>query len=136
VKPPPSADAITIAETLDLLDARFAAVAAAAERRGFASWVGSDISLGRAPNIGEMLLRALEHLRHRTNTKDAHCRFRRALGDVLPMGPLDAPVGGWRRAAMMGRARAGRIGLRRASRPVRCVVMRPAAGAPQAERVT
>lgn len=105
MKPSPSADAISIAETLELLDNSFAAVTGAVERRGFALWVGSGISLGRAPNVGEMLVRALEHLRHRADPKDANCRFRRALSDALDKSGLDAarragirldlPVGDW-----------------------------------------
>ncbi len=89
VSPEPSADAITIAETLDLLDNRFAALSAAVERRGFAIWVGSGISLGRAPNVGEMLGRALEHLRQRADPTDANCRFRRTLGQAVEMSGLD-----------------------------------------------
>ena len=89
VSPEPSADAITIAEALDLLDGRFAALSAAVERRGFALWVGSGISLGRAPNVGQMLGRALEHLRQRANPADANCRFRRALVRALEMSGLD-----------------------------------------------
>jgi hypothetical protein len=100
-----SAATISVAEVLELLDNSFAEVSAAAERRGFALWVGSGISLGRAPSVGSMIERALEHLRRNIDATDANCRFRRALEDALAMSNLlpakrlatflDHPVDRW-----------------------------------------
>jgi hypothetical protein len=84
----PSAATVSIAEVLHLLDNSFADVSAAAETRGFALWVGSGISLGRAPSVGSMLERALEHLRRNIDATDANCRFRRALEEALAMSDL------------------------------------------------
>ena len=87
----PSADAITIRETLDLLDGPFEAVSAAIAQRGFALWVGSGISRRRAPNVGEMLGLALEHLRQHINPADVNCRFRNALENAIALSHLPAP---------------------------------------------
>lgn len=101
----PSAATVSITEVLHLLDNSFADVSAAAETRGFALWVGSGISLGRAPSVGRMLDRALEHLRRNIDATDANCRFRRALEEALEMSDLlpaerlairlDRPVDSW-----------------------------------------
>jgi hypothetical protein len=87
---PPSADGITIAEVLELLENKFAAVAAVAERRGFTFWIGSGISRGRAPDVGKMLELALERLRHRVDPHDPNCKFRRALDEALGKSGIDA----------------------------------------------
>jgi hypothetical protein len=87
---PPSANIITIAQALELLDNNFAAMAAATERRGFTFCVGSGISRGRAPDVGRMLKRALEHLRQRADPNDANCKFRRALREALGKNGIDA----------------------------------------------
>jgi hypothetical protein len=101
----PSAATISITEVLYLLDNSFADVAAAAETRGFALWVGSGISLGRAPSVGSMLECGLEHLRRNIDAKDAKCRVRRALEEALAMTDLspterlaicfDRPINSW-----------------------------------------
>jgi hypothetical protein len=101
----PSATTVSIAEVLHLLDNSFADVSAAAETRGFALWVGSGISLGRAPSVGSILERALEHLRRNIDATDANCRFRRALEEALALTDLlpaerlairlDRPVDSW-----------------------------------------
>ena len=75
-------------QVLNLLDGPFAAVSAAVERHGFALWVGSGISFGRAPSIGPMLERVLEHLRQRVDPDLADCKFRRALNEAIEMSGL------------------------------------------------
>jgi hypothetical protein len=100
-----SAATITVRQVLDLLDNEFAEVAAAAGRRGFALWIGSGISLGRAPSVGMMLERALEHLRQNIEPGNPDCRFKRALDEALGMSnlsdaelaaiPLGDPVDSW-----------------------------------------
>ena len=101
----PSAATIRVNQVLDLLDSEFAEVAAAAGRRGFALWIGSGISLGRAPSVGMMLERALEHLRQNIEPGNPGCRFKRALDEALGMSnlsgaeraaiPLGDPVDSW-----------------------------------------
>jgi hypothetical protein len=86
--PAPSAATITVRQVLDLLDNEFTEVAAAAGRRGFALWIGSGISLGRAPSVGMMLERALEHLRQNIEPGNPDCRFKRALDEALGMSNL------------------------------------------------
>src|SRR6266705_1906183 len=88
--PGPTAATITVRQVLDLLDTRFAEVAAAAGRRGFALWTGSGISLDRAPSVGTMLERALEHLRQNIEPGNAGCRFKRALEEALAMSSLSS----------------------------------------------
>src|SRR5712691_7877693 len=101
----PSAATITVRQVLNLLDNEFAAMAAAAGRRGFALWIGSGISLGRAPSVGMMLERAVEHLRQNIEPGNPGCRFKRALSEALGMSnlsdaeraaiPLGDPVDSW-----------------------------------------
>jgi len=94
-----------VRQVLDFLDNEFAGVAAAAGRRGFALWVGSGISLGRAPSVGTMLEHVLEHLRQNIDAGKPNCRFQRALDEALRMSnlsdaelaaiPLSDPVDSW-----------------------------------------
>ncbi len=101
----PSAATITVRQVLNLLDSEFAEVAAAAGQRGFALWIGSGISLGRAPSVGMMLECALEHLRQNIELGNPGCRFKRALDEALGMAnlsdaelaaiPLGDPVDSW-----------------------------------------
>jgi hypothetical protein len=103
--PGPTAATITVRQVLDLLDNEFALVAAAVARREFAFWVGSGISLGRAPSVGAMLERALEYLRRKIEPGNPSCRFRQALDDAIRMSglsdaessaiPLGEPVHTW-----------------------------------------
>src|SRR5262245_53511480 len=103
--PGPTAATITVRQVLDLLDNEFALVAAAVARRGFAFWVGSGISLGRAPSVGAMLERALEHLRREIDPGNPSCRYRRALDEAIRLSdlsdaerapiPLGEPIDAW-----------------------------------------
>jgi hypothetical protein len=90
---PPSigkaANEITVAETLTLLDSDYTAVAKAFNNRGFALWVGSGISFGRAPSLGTLICLVIEHLRTRLSTKDDADRFGRALKKILHMAGLE-----------------------------------------------
>ncbi len=58
----PNATDISVGEVLEKLDSEFAPMAAALANGEFALWVGSGISR-RAPNLGDLISRALEHLR-------------------------------------------------------------------------
>lgn len=88
MKPGPTAATITVRQVLDLLDNEFALVAATVARRGFAFWVGSGISLGRAPSVGAMLERALEHLRRKIEPGNPGCRYRHALDEAIRLSDL------------------------------------------------
>lgn len=89
-----SAKDITVAETLDLLDTDFKAVVKAFEEQRFALWVGSGISFLRAPNLGELIRLALEHLRAGVTTNDAADPFAVTLKAALKMAGLnDAAIG-------------------------------------------
>lgn len=60
----PTASQITVPEVLAKFGAEFEAVANAVENGEFALWVGSGIS-HRAPNLGNLIERALDYLRER-----------------------------------------------------------------------
>jgi len=100
-----SAKDISVAETLELLDQDFSAVAKAFDDQQFALWVGSGISFRRAPNLGKLIRLALEHLRVRITTNDAADRFAVTLKAALKMAGLSeaavaaidytAPVDDW-----------------------------------------
>jgi hypothetical protein len=100
-----SAKDISVAETLELLDKDFSAVAKAFDDQQFALWVGSGISFLRAPNVGELIRLALEHLRTEITTNDAGDRFAVTLKSALKMAGLEeaavaaidyaAPVDAW-----------------------------------------
>ena len=81
-----SAKDISVAETFELLDKDFNAVAKAFDDQQFALWVGSGISFLRAPNLGELIRLALEHLRTRITTNDADDKFALTLKAALKMG--------------------------------------------------
>jgi hypothetical protein len=83
-----SAKDVSVAETLDLLDNDFRAVAKAFDDQQFALWVGSGISFLRAPSLGKLIALALEHLRTRVTTNDANDRFAVTLRAALAMAGL------------------------------------------------
>jgi hypothetical protein len=61
-------------ETLHKLDIEFAAMATAVENGEFALWVGSGISR-RAPHLGDLIVRAIEHLRQRATDPATRAEF-------------------------------------------------------------
>jgi hypothetical protein len=70
----PTATSITVLETLHKLDGEFAAMAKAVENDEFALWVGSGISR-EAPNLGGLIVRAVEHLRQRATDPASQAKF-------------------------------------------------------------
>ena len=91
-----------MSETLGLLQGPFATVCQAIERRCFALWFGSGISLGRVPGVKAILEKALEHLKGRINPAEPHCKFKNALLTAISYCELDVdpalfdrPVHGW-----------------------------------------
>lgn len=84
----------TIVDVLGQLDGAFAPMAKAFGNAAFALWVGSGISFGRAPSLGDLILRGLEYLRIKSQdpaTRDAfEPSFRTALQlSQRPIGPAE-----------------------------------------------
>jgi len=84
-----SATAITVEQTLQKLDGQFAAVSKAVETGEFALWVGSGISR-HAPNLGDIIARALESLRSSAAQPGAPPAFQAALEDALALAKVSA----------------------------------------------
>jgi hypothetical protein len=99
----PSATEITVRETLNLLDERFAAFAEDIAQDRYVLWLGSGISRGRVDDLKRLVRRVLSYLQERIDHSVKNCRFRRALDEVLSLVPpterkcLDfkRPVGEW-----------------------------------------
>ena len=99
----PTADEISVREVLAKFEAEFATIARAVENGEFALWVGSGIS-SNAPNLGDLIERALEFLRIRAiqaATADIYRpAFERALSlaNVVPAdlsGQFGKPLSDW-----------------------------------------
>ncbi|QEH81576.1 hypothetical protein EIK56_27210 [Sphingomonas sp. C8-2] len=99
-----AADNATVADVLAQFDGPFASMAAAFGNAAFALWVGSGISFGRAPSLGDLILRGLEFLRMKAQdpaTRDAfEPAFRNALQlSQRPIGPAEphfaTPIAEW-----------------------------------------
>jgi hypothetical protein len=100
---PPTATTATIPELLAKFDTQFAAVAQGVENGEFALWVGSGISR-RAPNLGELIVKAIEFLRERAMVATTEAEYRPALIEALELADQDAvaltprfgtPFDGW-----------------------------------------
>jgi hypothetical protein len=86
--PGPSADSITVAETLDLLEGGFAALAQGVADGRYALWLGSGISGERLPDVRELILKVLEFLHARIVTGKTDCPQRHALEQAVAMAGL------------------------------------------------
>lgn len=64
-------------------------MATAVGNREFSLWVGSGISLGRAPGLSDLISLVIDYLQERSDPIQPACRFRRALFDVLRLAALD-----------------------------------------------
>lgn len=84
----PSADSITVAQTLDLLEGRFAALARGVAEGRYALWLGSGISRDRLPDLGDLILKVLEFLHARMVAGKADCPHRKALDEAVEMARL------------------------------------------------
>lgn len=83
-----SAASITVAETLDLLEGRFAALARGVADGRYALWLGSGISLERLPDLRRLILNVLEFLHARIVAGKADCPHRKALEQAVEMAGL------------------------------------------------
>jgi hypothetical protein len=80
-----TATSISVLETLGKLDGEFAAMATAVENGEFALWVGSGISR-EAPNLGGLIIRAVEHLRQKAIDPRTRPKFDAAFQTALRYG--------------------------------------------------
>ena len=87
----PTATSVTVLETLHKLDGEFRSMATAVENGEFALWVGSGISR-KAPNLGDVVARAIEHLRQLAINHATHAKFEPALKDALKLSEIEAGV--------------------------------------------
>ena len=71
----PAAHNITVLQTLQLLDAKFATSVDALATGNFAIWIGSGISRDRFPMLGGLIVKVLEFLRSNANLDDAACPY-------------------------------------------------------------
>jgi hypothetical protein len=79
----PTADSITVQETLDLLSGPFASLSAAFNRSEYSLWLGSGISRDRVIGLNGILHKLVEFLRTHIDPFDVTCPYRLALDMVL-----------------------------------------------------
>lgn len=79
----PPAGAITVAQTLDLLDGAFAPLAQALSDGRYVLWLGSAISRDRAPGLADLIMKVLAFLQERIDPSDANCPHLAALQEVI-----------------------------------------------------
>lgn len=87
--PPPAAAAISVRDTLDLLDNAFPAFAEGVANGRYAFWLGSGISLGVVPGLWGVIGKVIEFLRASRNPADPTCIFSRALREALALAGLN-----------------------------------------------
>lgn len=73
----------TVQEVLACFGNEFISVAEAFARGEYLVWLGSGISRNVVPDVRAMLQRLLEFLQAKVDASNPHCRFHRALGEVL-----------------------------------------------------
>lgn len=84
----PTADEISVREVLAKFESQFTAVAQAVENGEFALWVGSGISR-QAPNLGELLERAIDFIRERAVDPATASTFLPALEEALELAEVE-----------------------------------------------
>lgn len=80
-----AADNATVVDVLAQFDGAFAQMAAAFGNAAFALWVGSGISYGRAPSLGDLILRGLEFLRVKAQDPDTRNDFESSFRNALQL---------------------------------------------------
>ena len=83
-----AADQISVREVLGKFEAEFATVARAVQNGEFAFWIGSGISRN-APDLGDLIARALEFLRVRAIQPATADIYRPALEEALRLAEFD-----------------------------------------------
>lgn len=84
----PTAAQITVEEVLAKFGAEFEAVATAVGNGEFALWVGSGISR-QAPNLGDLIERAFDHLREGAIDPARNAEFQPAFETMLELAEVD-----------------------------------------------
>ena len=84
----PTADEISVRQVLGKFEAEFATVARAVQNGEFALWIGSGISRN-APDLGDLIARALEFLRVRAIDPATTDIFRAALEKALTLAEMN-----------------------------------------------
>lgn len=88
VRTMPTATEITVSETVTKLDTEFSAMASGVANGEFALWVGSGISR-QAPNLGDLIARAMEFVRQKAADPATRSDFEPALLEALTIGRAD-----------------------------------------------
>ena len=86
----PTADQISVREVLAKYEAEFATMARGVENGEFALWVGSGISRN-APNLGDLIERALDFLRARAINTVTSDIYRPAFEQALSLANVEPP---------------------------------------------
>ncbi|MDX0979885.1 hypothetical protein GOE03_28450 [Sinorhizobium medicae] len=84
----PTASEIAVREVLAKFDSEFAQVATAIENGEFALWVGSGISR-QAPNLGNLIERALDYIRERAIDAGTAAAYLPALEEALGLAEVE-----------------------------------------------
>lgn len=74
---------ISVRDTLKLLDGPFEPFAAGVSNGLYAFWLGSGISLGRAPGLRDLVDKVIEYVRTRIDPTNPNCKFTRTMQDIL-----------------------------------------------------
>jgi hypothetical protein len=86
----PPAAAISVRDTLALLDNSYPAFARGIAEGRYAFWLGSGISLGVVPGLKGVIAKVIEFIRASINPADAACRFSRAMNEALQLAGVNA----------------------------------------------
>jgi hypothetical protein len=86
--PPRAALEISVRDTLKLLDGPFEPFAAGISNGTYAFWLGSGISLGRAPGLRVLVGKVVEFVRSHIDHADADCKFARAMEEIFVVGSV------------------------------------------------
>lgn len=81
-----AADNATVVDMLAQFDGPFAPMATSFGNAAFALWVGSGISYGRAPSLGDLILRGLEFLRVKAQDPATRDAFEPCFRNALQLG--------------------------------------------------
>jgi hypothetical protein len=84
----PTADSITVKETLELLDGEFASLAKGVASGRYVFWLGSGISRRRVPDLGGLVRKVLEFLQAHIDPGDPRCVHRKALERAVDLAGL------------------------------------------------
>jgi hypothetical protein len=84
----PTAASITVAETLSLLEGPFVAIRRGVVNGRYALWLGSGISRGRLPDLGQLVLKVLDFLHAHSVADGADSPHRKALEQAIELARL------------------------------------------------